>query len=192
MPTLGEACQQLRIGRVTLEKWIKRLGIETTRHEWDYRYQVIAPEDVERIAEARRKLPGRSITGAFIPSSSKSDDRRSPTAETGAGVHAPMFTPLPRQRPLQRDSFTALPDGMMSRSDAAEAHNVPLTTLRRWCDEGRVETHTGIYGGEHGRRPVIDPITRRGLAQFYALASSRAGFTPCSSCPHAEDAQIAE
>lgn len=70
MPTLGEAAQMLRIGRVTLAKRIKRLGIETTRHEWDYRYEVIAPEDVERIAEARRKLPnalGRATHAPLTP-----------------------------------------------------------------------------------------------------------------------------
>lgn len=184
MPTIGEACQRLGIGRVTLEKWMDRLHIVPEKHPQDWRYRVLTDEQVQRIADERAKMPGHINKHLYVA-------LRSPSAGSMARDASLTLAPLPRQRPLQRDSFTALPDGMMSRSDAAEAHNVPLTTLRRWCDEGRVETHTGIYGGEHGRRPVIDPITRRGLAQFYALASSRADFTRCPQCPHA-DLEIAE
>lgn len=58
MPTLGEACQLLRISRRTLEKWLERLQIAPQRHEYDLRYQVISAEDVERIRAARAAMPG--------------------------------------------------------------------------------------------------------------------------------------
>ena len=183
MPTLGEACQQLRIGRVTLAKWIKRLDIATTRHEWDYRYEVIAPEDVERIAEARRKLP-TAQRPTIIPSySALAFDRRQ--SEQGVSSEAsPDRAPVSRQRPLQRGPSGALPDGMMSKEDASRLHGVPTSTLRRWCRDGRIETRQGTYAGEHGQYGIVDPLTRRGLAQFYALASGRPDFTPCAQCPH--------
>ena len=187
MPTLGEACQQLRIGRVTLAKWIKRLGIETTRHEWDYRYEVIAPEDVERIAEARRKLPQASGRPPMIPSySSLAFDRRQSERETVSDA-PPTVTPMSRQRAMRRVASSGLPDGMMSRSDVADLHNFPASTLRRWCDEGRIETDGGVYGGEHGQFQAARPVTPRGLRQFYALACSRTDFRACPSCPHDEE-----
>jgi len=195
MPTLGEACQQLRIGRVTLEKWIDRLHIEKTRHEWDWRFTVIAPEDVERISEARRKLPqsARSaITGAFIPTvSTLAFDRRPARDETANDV-SPTVRATPRQRPLQRDSFTGLPEGMMSRTDVAAAHGLALTTLRRWCDDGRIDCDPGVYALAHGRFSIARPITRRGLAQLYQLASHRPDFTRCPGCPHDEAERLAE
>ncbi len=196
MPTLGEACQTLRIGRVTLAKWIKRLGIETTRHEWDYRYEVIAPEDVERIAEARKKLPSRAsgVTGAFIPTVSTLAFDRRPARDETANDASLRVSPMRRQRPLQRDASTPLPDGMMSRTDCADLHTFPRSTLRRWCDDGRIETSSATYGGEHGTFAIAQPVTTRGLAQFYTLAHGRADFTRCPSCPHSaeDEAQIAE
>ena len=190
MPTLGEACQQLRIGRVTLAKWIKRLGIATTRHEWDYRFEVIAPEDVERIADARRKLPSAQ-RGVAIPSySSLAFDRRQSDGAVGSEASSSVM-PTPRQRPLQRHALRAsgdgLPDGMMSRTDVATLHTFPASTLRRWCDEGRIETDSGTYGGAHGQFQAARPVTARGLAQFWRLAHQRSDFTPCLDCPHAED-----
>ena len=192
MPTLGEACQQLRIGRVTLAKWIKRLGIATTRHEWDYRFEVIAPEDVERIADARRKLPSAQ-RGVAIPSySSLAFDRRQSDGAVGSEASSSVM-PTPRQRPLQRHALRAsgdgLPDGMMSRTDVATAHTFPASTLRRWCDEGRIETDAGVYGGAHGQFQAARPVTARGLAQFWRLAHQRSDFTTCPDCPHAEDTQ---
>ena len=192
MPTLGEACQQLRIGRVTLAKWIKRLGIETTRHEWDYRFEVIAPEDVERIADARRKLPSAQ-RGVAIPSySSLAFDRRQSDGAVGSEASSSVM-PTPRQRPLQRHALRAsgdgLPDGMMSRTDVATLHTFPASTLRRWCDEGRIETDAGVYGGAHGQFQAARPVTARGLAQFWRLAHQRSDFTTCPDCPHAEDTQ---
>ena len=192
MPTLGEACQQLRIGRVTLAKWIKRLGIATTRHEWDYRFEVIAPEDVERIADARRKLPSAQ-RGVAIPSySSLAFDRRQSDGAVGSEASSSVM-PTPRQRPLQRHALRAsgdgLPDGMMSRTDVATLHTFPASTLRRWCDEGRIETDSGTYGGAHGQFQAARPVTARGLAQFWRLAHQRSDFTACPDCPHAEDTQ---
>ena len=188
MPTLGEACQQLRIGRVTLAKWIKRLGIATTRHEWDYRFEVIAPEDVERIADARRKLPSAQ-RGVAIPSySSLAFDRRQSGAGT-ASEASPVGTPTPRRPPLQRGPSGVLPDGMLSRTDVATLHTFPASTLRRWCDEGRIETDSGTYGGAHGQFQAARPVTARGLAQFWRLAHQRSDFTACPDCPHAEDTQ---
>ena len=192
MPTLGEACQQLRIGRVTLAKWIKRLGIATTRHEWDYRFEVIAPEDVERIADARRKLPSAQ-RGVAIPSySSLAFDRRQSDGAVGSEASSSVM-PTPRQRPLQRHALRAsgdgLPDGMMSRTDVATLHTFPASTLRRWCDEGRIETDSGTYGGAHGQFQAARPVTARGLAQFWRLAHQRSDFTTCPDCPHAEDTQ---
>ena len=73
---------------------------------------------------------------------------------------------------------------MMAKEDASRLHGVPTSTLRRWCQEGRIETHEATYAGEHGRYGIVNPITARGLAQFYALASGRSDFTPCAQCPH--------
>lgn len=179
MPTLDEACRTLRVSRHTLRKWMKRLGITPERHPRDYRYWLLTSEQVETIRAARAEMPG-----AIISIASKPAFDRSPTAETGVGVHVPMFTPTPRPRPLQRDTFTTLPDGMLSRTDAASLHNVPMTTLRRWCDAGLVETASATYGGEHGQFSIARPLTRQGLRQFWHLAHGRSDFTPCRDCPH--------
>lgn len=77
-----------------------------------------------------------------------------------------------------------LPDGMMSRTDVADLHNFPRSTLRRWCEEGRVETVNQSFGGEHGTFAVHQPVTATGVRQFYLLASGRADFQRCDACPH--------
>ncbi len=65
MPTLGEACQMLRVSRRTLDKWLERLKIEPTRHEYDLRFWTISAEDVQRIREERAKMPGMAVYGGY-------------------------------------------------------------------------------------------------------------------------------
>ena len=48
MHTMGEAAAILGIGRVTLEKWCKRLGIEPERHPQDWRFRTITPSSSSR------------------------------------------------------------------------------------------------------------------------------------------------
>jgi len=194
MPTLGEACQQLRVGRVTLAKWIKRLGIETTRHEFDWRYEVIAPEDVDRIAEARRKLPVTTKQPVIYTSDELAFGRRS-TASGSDAIPTPRVAPLaptPRPRQPQRRAVieASLPDGLVSLTEAADMHGVLryMTTFRRWRDEyDKLDCDPRTFSGERGQFPVVRPLTRKGLAQFYQLASPRSDFVRCSACPHEDE-----
>ena len=182
MHTIGEAAQLLGIGRVTLEKWCKRLHITPERHPQDWRYRVLSDEQVQAVRDARAQMPGKSTVTPYAPVA-----RSQPNlSEQGAmSSRLPIVTPRPsagrRSAPY---AGYVLPDGMMSRTDVATAHNFPASTLRRWCDEGRIETDGGTYGGEHGQFQAARPVTARGLAQFYALASGRSDFRRCPDCPH--------
>lgn len=184
MPTLNDAARQLAISEKTLRKWMKRLEMKPARHDYDWRFYVLSDEQVQQIKDARAQMPGSRP--AIIPSySSLAFDRRQSDAGTASDA-SPSVAPTPRQRPLQRAAVGALPDGMMAKEDASRLHGVPTATLRRWCAEGKIETHSASYAGEHGRYGVVNPITQRGLAQFYALASHRADFRRCDDCPHDE------
>jgi len=74
----------------------------------------------------------------------------------------------------------------MSLTEAADVHGVLryMTTFRRWRDEGKLDCDPGTYSGERGQFPVVRPLTRKGLAQFYQLASPRSDFKRCNHCPH--------
>lgn len=172
MPTLGEASRLLRISRHTLDKWIKRLAITPTRHPFDYRHFTITDADLQRIAEARAQLP--QLPGAIISIASKpAFDRR----QSGEKRYRDTS-------PARSGDVLPLPDGMMGKQETAIRHGIPPTTLLRWCREGLVETDGESYGGARGQFAVKHPVTRRGLAQLYALAHQRPDFTPCSECPH--------
>lgn len=175
--TLGEACQSLRVSRRTLDKWLQRLGIEPTRHAWDYRFYEITADELEQIADARKKLP---VAGSFAHMS----DIRPTSSPLAFDRQQSEKQTMRDPRPARLTDALPLPDGMMARSEVAARHGIAETTLRRWCDAGRIETDGGSYGGEHGQFSIHKPVTRRGLAQFYALAHRRADFRPCESCPH--------
>lgn len=191
MPTLGEACQQLRIGRVTLAKWIERLQIETTRHAWDWRYQVIAPEDVERIAEARRQVPART----HVPTVANMPPALSRGDSDGSGRLADTFhIPAPARRPVRRVSASSaaavLPDGWMSRTEAADVHGLARTTVRTWIAKQGFETGGDTFGGVSGQFGGEAPLTSKGLAQLvaYARVHQPHNFHPCTKgCPHNDD-----
>lgn len=183
--TLGDAARALRVSRHTLDKWLDRLHITPERHPQDYRFYTISADELQTIRDERAKMPGSRPT--TIPSySSLAFDRRQSERETVSDA-PPTVTPMSRQRAMRRVASSGLPDGMMSRSDVADLHNFPASTLRRWCDEGRIETDGGVYGGEHGQFQAARPVTSRGLRQFYALARSRTDFRACPSCPHDEE-----
>lgn len=191
MPTLDEACRTLRLSRKTLRKWLDRLSIEPQQHPYDQRFYTITDEDLQRVKDARAQMPGArqtpTYTPAYIPSESYKALRAKSDEETVRDV-SPSVVSLPRRAPLQRESFMELPDGMMGKQDAALRHGLPLTTLRRWVQEGKIETARGEYGGMHGQFLVRDPLTRRGLAQLYHLASRRPDFRRCADCPHDAEA----
>src|SRR5260221_12116002 len=106
-----------------------------------------------------------------------------------------MPAPLPRvvrPMPTVRRQESILPPGMMSRSDVADAHGFPLTTLRAWCKDGKVETSPETYGSEHGHFAVERPVTRRGRARFYTLPGQRRdNFTPGKDWPAEEPVNAA-
>lgn len=188
--TLGEAARLLRVSRHTLDKWLERLGIEPTRHEYDYRFFTISAEQLQAIRDARAKMPVADISDNIPSYSTLAFDRRE-SGEVVARDASPGVAATPRQRPLQRHALRTsgegiVPPGMMSRTEVATLHNFPASTLRRWCDSGVIETDSGVYGGEHGQFQAARPVTARGLRQFYALAHQRPDFTPCPQCPHSE------
>ena len=194
MPYLDVAARQLGVSEKTLRKWLRQVEppIEPTPHQRDRRYHVISDAEVERVRQALAERPGVQ-RGVAIPSySSLAFDRRQSDGAVGSEASSSVM-PTPRQRPLQRHALRAsgdgLPDGMMSRTDVATLHTFPASTLRRWCDEGRIETDSGTYGGAHGQFQAARPVTARGLAQFWRLAHQRSDFTTCPDCPHAEDTQ---
>lgn len=184
MPYLDEAARQLGISEKTLRRWLRIVEppITPTRHRYDRRYQLISEEDVEVIRVARSEKPG--VTGVTqAPMLSV----RSPQPNLAGVALADRESPQPpRQRPsagaLSASFF--LPDGLVSRSELASQHGVPLTTMRRWCDEGHIETDSGVYAGASGRFSIAHPVTRHGQHQFYVLASARRDFVACSLCPH--------
>lgn len=184
MPTISEAAKMLGVGRVTLEKWMKRLEITPTRHPQDWRFWCLTDEQVQQIANERAKMPGHINKHLYVALRAESDG-------LGYDDASPIVTSAPRQRPLRTEASSPLPDGMMSRTDAADSHGVPRSTFRRWCDDGRVETAHETYGGERGQFAIAQPVTRSGLAQLYALAHRRSDFQACQDCPHASAAIVA-
>lgn len=193
MPYLDEAARQLGISEKTLRRWLRLVEppITPTPHKWDRRYQVITDSDVEVIRRARSELPGslhnipkRDISSynslAVDRLSNASGSERMPRPSTPPQ----SLTPRPRPQQSRASSDGTLPDGMMSRTDAADRHGIPRSTLRRWCLEGRVTTSSERYGGDHGQFETAQPITQKGLAELYQLASHRADFRRCDDCPH--------
>ena len=190
MPTLGEACQQLGITRRTLDKWLTRLDIEPERHPQDWRYRTLTDEQIQRIADERALMPGLPASGQNAAVT------RSQPNLTAQGGRADTF-PIrrPHGTPVKASGATRpLPDGWMNKKEAAVLHGIPRATIDDWCKAGKVETDPGTYGGVHGHWPIVQPITQRGLAQFYRLASPRSDFRRCDLCPHtaASDADGAE
>jgi hypothetical protein len=117
VPTLGEACQILRVSRATLEKWMLKLGIVPSRHEWDLRYFTISAEDVEAIRAARSHMPGAI---------SRPQPRQ----------HVPRAQKVARQPPpslLPADGL--LSASFSSKTEAARwlaTHGVSVNTARGW------------------------------------------------------------
>nr|MBF6591673.1 helix-turn-helix domain-containing protein [Ktedonobacterales bacterium] len=62
MDTIGESAARLGISRRSLLKWCRRLGIEPSRHPYDWRYRVLDDNQLRRIAAARAQMPGRQTT----------------------------------------------------------------------------------------------------------------------------------
>ena len=192
MPYLDVAARQLGVSEKTLRKWLRQVEppIEPTPHQRDRRYHVISDAEVERVRQALAERPGIHTPPALPALTDASRTRYG--ANLGERPSQPIQLPLaparPRQRPVSA-SPDGLPDGMLSRTDVATLHTFPASTLRRWCDEGRIETDAGVYGGAHGQFQAARPVTARGLAQFWRLAHQRSDFTPCLDCPHAEDTQ---
>ncbi len=188
MPTIGEACQRLGIGRVTLEKWMDRLHITPEKHPQDFRYRVLTDEQVQAIRDERAKMPGHApvTPPTYTRNALRADSDVSVTRDV-----SPTVRPVSRQRPLRAEASTPLPDGWMSRTDCADLHGFPRTTLRTWCAEGKIETSSETFGGEHGTFETRQPITAQGMRQFYALASGRGDFQRCDACPHDAE-EIAE
>lgn len=177
MPTLNDAARQLAISEKTLRKWMKRLEMKPARHDYDWRFYVLSDEQVQQIKDARAQMPGNAhplsgLSGSVIPSAMAFPIPAAPRRS---------YSPRPAQV-----TQGALPDGLTSRSDAAAAHGVPMTTVRRWCEDGRIECDGGVYALDHGRFSIAQPITRRGMRQLYEMASQRPGFITCEQCPHDE------
>lgn len=79
--------------------------------------------------------------------------------------------------------------------EVAEAHSVSryLSAFYRWQREGKLDCDPVDASGEHGGRFAVKyALTRKGLAQFYQLASRKDGFKRCDLCPHAEEEQPQE
>lgn len=190
MPYLDVAARQLGVSEKTLRKWLRQVEppIEPTPHQRDRRYHVISDAEVERVRQALAERPGIHTPPALPALTDASRTRYG--ANLGERPSQPIQLPIaparPRQRPVSASS-SGLPDGMLSRTDVATLHTFPASTLRRWCDEGRIETDSGTYGGAHGQFQAARPVTARGLAQFWRLAHQRSDFTACPDCPHTED-----
>ena len=178
MPTLTEAAQLLHISEKTLRKWMRRLELEPARHPYDLRYFTLTDEQVEAIRDARAQMPGAAQQAIMPPARLRAKSGRStPLADS--------FSIPAGERPLDLavSASDRLPDGMLDVTTASRRHNVPRTTLAAWCQQGLIETSGETY--RRGRVKVVHPLTRKGLAQLYRLASPHGDFTPCSECPHA-------
>lgn len=191
MPTLAEACAALEVNRVTLRKWMERLKIQPAREEYDQRFWHITDKQLEAIKDARSKMSKPQSTGHIkkhynVALRAKSDGAASPIATLQEVPRAPL--PAPRRARTLASSSEGLPEGMVSRSELAERHGIALTTMRRWCDAGKIATDGGVYASEAGRFSIAHPVTRHGQRAFYQLASGRAGFRRCDRCPHDTEA----
>lgn len=192
MHTIGEAAALLGIGRVTLEKWCKRLGIEPARHPQDWRFRTLTPEQVQQIADERAKMPGNP---PVIPSSSPLAFRRRQSEEGGYLDTSPAQSAMPRQRQQRTrapkaggEDLPPLPAGHVSRQHVGPDHGIPAATVLSWCNAGKIETLAGEYrGAVPGAFSVRNPVTLLGLAQFYQLASPRSDFVRCLACPHEDE-----
>ncbi len=190
-----EVARLLGLDMRVLTKCIRYANISFVRSPDDARKQLFTDDMVGQIREAHVALYGHAPYGDLVAEVEELKRRvarleANPAPAVRVPLPAPALAPLPRvvrPMPTVRRQESILPPGMVSRSDVADAHGFPLTTLRAWCKDGKVETSPETYGSEHGHFAVERPVTRRGLAQFYALASQRRdNFTPCKECPHDE------
>lgn len=145
MPTLGEACQLLRISRRTLDKWIARINkdepdrpIEIERHKDDLRFHMISTEDIQRIRTRRAQMPGMAVysgygfTPHYPPSSPPA--RLDMPANTGDGQANKRRAPFPRPI-LAGDSFRTHAEGYRFLA----LHGVNERTPKTWAGKDTVE-----------------------------------------------------
>ena len=187
MPHLDVAARHLGVSEKTLRKWLRQVEppIEPTPHKRDRRYHVISDAEVERLRQALAERPG-----VHTPPVRTDAHQTRYGANLGEQPSKPSQVAIspagPRQRAVSA-SPDGLPDGWMDVTAASRAHNIPRSTLAAWVRDGRIETDSGEYGGEHGQWRIVRPLTRRGLAQLVALARGREGWRDCPLCPHEED-----
>jgi hypothetical protein len=201
----------------TLRKYARILGITPALVDHDRKVRAYSADDLRIISERyandtrkRHHAPRPFPASVDAPSADAYADLQRMIrelsarlarleAERASAVRPPLPAPASpltafsvRPTPTLRHRLGELPQGMMSRTDVADRHHFPRTTLRAWCESGRIETSPETYDGEYGQFPVAQPVTARGLAQFYTLAIRRRDFHPCPECPHEEAAHPPE
>jgi len=197
----ADAAHRLHMDENTLRKYARLVGVQAQAPVYNRRLRTYSADDLRKISA----LYARHTQKTHRRSADASADLQRTVRELSARVArleaerapvvpVPLPAPLPpvtafsvRPTPILRHRLGDLPPGMMSRTDVADRHHFPRTTLRAWCESGRIETSPETYDGEYGQFPVAQPVTARGLAQFYALATARRDFHPCPECPHTHD-----
>ncbi len=139
MPTLSEAAAHLGLSRHSLRKWMRRLQIGPTRHEYDLRYWCIADEDVRRIADARAQMLGAQAQ--VVRAHQQHQD----------GPHA----------------VRELPPDLNGWRDFARQHGVPETTVQKAKESGRLPIIPGKW--KVGRQRATGALDQAGQRQFLDL-----------------------
>src|SRR5260221_7717294 len=158
-----EVARLLGLDMRVLTKCIRYANISFVRSPDDARKQLFTDDMVGQIREAHVALYGHAPYGDLVAEVEELKRRLArleahPASVVHVPVPAPMPAPLPRvvrPMPTVRRQESILPPGMMSRSDVADAHGFPLTTLRAWCKDGKVETSPETYGSEQDRKSVV-------------------------------------
>lgn len=129
MPTLGEACTQLRVSRRTLDKWLKRLEIEPQKHPRDWRYFTITDDQVQQIREARAEMPGAQS----VPYT-----RNTPLGSPALGAYVSTRPPAPRPAASHHREPEDLPVGAIWLVDLARECGMNTRTARDHADAGTI------------------------------------------------------
>lgn len=214
MPTMGEAARLLGIGRVTLEKWCKRLDLTPERHPYDYRYFTLTEEQVDAIRAARRQMPSASSTWREPPpmpplypslsarSALRAKSERGGYSGTGGGGAGGVTDSVDGEaRPSghgahspQQETLRAhpLPAGWMAVSTFCRRHGLyDRSVLRELAMPTPLVAPEGQPWGSKSARsslyqPVLFAYRAEELTRACQVAAAKwpARWRPCPDCPH--------
>jgi hypothetical protein len=170
MMTLKQACVNFGVGYRTLEKWMKRLGIEPLRQQlaFDYRLRVITDEHMAVIRAAREELADTAPHRAIAPE---------------RPLSAPQQHVVLREHRDQRGR-PPLPSGWISYNHWLDLHHIYRRAYEQAVGAGKVDGPTRGEWWERPQGPTLSAFSPEQHAAASQYAARRWGerFIACPQC----------